>query len=159
MVPDNALLFHIPTNSVTPKGKLKGLDGMNELIAQNRISAAFGAKCEADNLSWCLMFARKAMRANPRFQPILDSKAYVSVTFIEPERKPRRDVPNIYGALKYLLDSLTQERVTKRSVKPGAGCIHDDSPEWLELQVSVTYDDSRVGADVLIYQIGDDPVD
>lgn len=52
--------------------------------------------------------------------------------------------------------SITRERTTKRSIKPGCGAIYDDSPDWLDLRVHVVYNDSKVGCDVIIAQRKDD---
>lgn len=152
----NILSYHIPTNRSTATGKLKGLDGMNEIIAQNRISPRAGARLEAENVRWCMYYCNRAMEHSRHFKPIYQHQAVVDITFIEPERKPHRDIPNVYGALKFVLDSITRERTTKRSIKPGCGAIYDDSPDWLDLRVHVVYNDSKVGCDVIIAQRKDD---
>lgn len=91
----------IPTNraytSATNWGKPRGMDGLNEIIAQNRASKDYGAAKERENVMWCARFVRQAMRA-AGYAPMSEGdrqRCHVYVTVIEPH--DRRDVPNVYG--------------------------------------------------------------
>jgi len=66
----------------------------------------------------------------------------------------RRDVSNIYGGLKWLLDGLSKPRGIKTK---GAGAIWDDSPKWVTVFPSVAIDKDNPGVDIsIIRDIRDD---
>lgn len=140
----------IPTNRAYTSernwGRPKGMDGLNELIDQNRANAHYGAKKERENVMWCARFIRQAMRA-AGYAPMTEAdhqRCHVYVTVIEPH--DRRDVPNVYGGvLKYALDALTARS------KRGAGAIWDDNTQWMpKLVPSIRIDPSSVGLEITV---------
>lgn len=117
-----ALHVTIPTNRAYTSernwGKPKGMDGLNEIISQNRTNWQMGAAKERENVMWCARFVRQAMR-KAGYAPMTEAdrqRCLVYVIVIEPH--DQRDVPNVYGGvLKYALDALTARN------KHGAGAI------------------------------------
>lgn len=121
----DVLRVFIPTNQYAKSGKPKGMDGFNEIIAQNRSGIEVASKCERENVRHCAWHIRLAM-ADAGWQPLTKETACecsVHMTHVEPNRK--RDVPNVYAASKYVLDALTARH------KRGCGAIYDDSVRWL----------------------------
>lgn len=144
------LHVYIPTNraytSARNWGKPKGMDGLNELIAQNRTDKHHGARKERENVMWCARFARQAMRV-AGYAPMTESdrqRCEVHVTVIEPH--DQRDVPNVFGGvLKYALDSLTARN------KNGTGAIWDDNTRWMpRLVPSIRIDPHCVGLEITV---------
>lgn len=140
----------IPTNrayrSERNWGQPKGMDGLNELIAQNRADKHFGASKERENVLWVARFVRKAMRA-AGYAPMTETdrqRCQVFVTVIEPH--DRRDVPNVLGGvLKYACDALTARN------KHGAGAIWDDNTKWMpRLVPSIRIDPRNVGVEITV---------
>ena len=120
----------IPTNRRYRDGRPKAMDGLNEIIADNRAHRNKGARIERENVEWCSWYVIKAMRMW-RWKPMRDKESAapvkVFVTFVEANDK--RDVSNIVGGgLKYLLDALSRPRGSKG----GASAIYDDSSRWLK---------------------------
>lgn len=140
----------IPTNRAYDSernwGKPRGMDGLNELISQNRTNKYFGADKERENVMWCARFVRQAMRA-AGYVPMTSAnrqRCHVYVTVIEPH--DQRDVPNVYGGvLKYALDALTTRN------KHGAGAIWDDNTRWMpKLVPSIRIDPRNVGLEITV---------
>lgn len=144
----------IPTNrAFTSKrnwGKPKGMDGLNELVAQNRANRYYGARKERENVLWCARFIRQEMR-RVGYAPMSEKdrcKCYVRIQIFEPNAD--RDVPNVYGGvLKYLCDALTARN------KSGVGAIWDDNSKWMQLSVSIRIDPQRTGAAVTVIPLED----
>lgn len=140
----------IPTNraytSETNWGKPKGMDGLNEIISQNRASKDYGAAKERENVMWCARFVRQAMRAAgyAAMTKADRCRCHVYVTIIEPN--DLRDVPNVYGGvLKYALDALTARN------KHGVGAIYDDNTKWMpKLVPSIHIDPGRPGIEITV---------
>jgi len=139
------LSFFVPSNRYGKNGKPTHMDGMNEIIRDNRTNKYVGARIEKENVRHIALYAIAAMR-NQKFKPI-DGKARVFVKFYEINR--RRDVSNIYGGLKYVLDGLTRPR----GGKFGAGVIYDDSPKYVEVIPSVEIDKERPGVLITIVRV------
>ena len=135
--------FFIPSNRIDSKGRRTHVDGWNEYIKAVNKGRHVGAARERENVGLVAEYARLAM-SNIAFAP-LDEKAYVEVMFVE--RDCRRDVPNIFGGLKWVLDGLTRPRGSK---KVGAGLIVDDSPKWVEVCPKVCYNRDLPGVGITV---------
>ena len=140
----------VPTNrAYTSKrnyGKPKGMDGLNELVAQNRSNRQFGARKERENVMWCARFVRQEMQ-RAGYSPMSEhdrARCHVYVTIVEPT--DGRDVPNVYGGvLKYALDALTARN------RNGTGAIWDDSTKWMpKLVPSIRIDPEHVGLEITV---------
>ena len=149
------LHVYIPTNraytSARNWGKPKGMDGLNELISQNRTNKYFAAETERENVQHCARLVRQAMRV-AGYAPMTESdrqRCEVHVTVIEPH--DQRDVPNVFGGvLKYALDSLTARN------KNGTGAIWDDNTRWMPRMVpSIRIDPHRVGLEITVIPLED----
>lgn len=137
--------FFIPSNRTTRTGRIKGLDGFNEIIAANRINRQVGAKQERENLHNVMTFALAA-KVHQKFKPI-EGKAHVHIEVIEPNNK--RDVSNLFAVSKYVLDGITRPR----GKKPGAGLIVDDSQKYCECTMSHRVIPGQAGAIVKIESV------
>ena len=137
----------IPTNRAYDDGSPKGMDGWNEIIKENRKGKRAAARNERENVKWCAWYVKQAM-LKYGWQPMADkdtaTRCHLVITFFEPNA--RRDVPNIYGQTKYLIDALTARH------KYGAGAIYDDSQRWLhpKLDMRVVVDADHVGTSVTV---------
>lgn len=119
----------VPTNRRYRNGCPKAMDGLNEIIADNRAHRNKGARIERENVEWVSWYVLQAMREQD-WTPMNDKESAVPckvfITFVEVNDK--RDVPNIVGGgLKYVLDALTRPQ----GKKAGSGAIYDDSVRWL----------------------------
>ena len=132
--------FFIPTNRYR-NGKPTHVDGWNEYIKAVNVNRYIGNAREQENVSHVEQWARVAM-VQQRFNPP-KAFAQLAITFVEPNR--RRDVSNVYGGLKWVLDGLSRPRGSKRR---GAGLIVDDSPKWVEVAPRVEIDPKRPGLKV-----------
>lgn len=146
----------IPTNRAYTSernwGKPRGMDGLNEIIDQNRANKNVGAAKERENVTWCARFVRQAMRA-AGYAPMTKAdrqRCIVYVTVIEPTDS--RDVPNVYGGvLKYALDALTARN------KRGTGAIWDDNTKWMpKLIPSIRISKSNPGIEMTIVPLEDE---
>ena len=149
------LRVFIPTNRAYESkrnwGKPKGMDGLNEIISQNRTDKNVGAAIERQNLIWCTRFIKAAMR-KAGYERMTDAdrqRCNVYVTIIEPH--DQRDVPNVYGGvLKYALDALTARN------KNGAGAIWDDNTKWMpKLVPSIRIDPKNPGIEITVIPLED----
>lgn len=139
----------IPTNRAYDSkrnwGKPKGMDALNEIIAQNRANRYLGASKERENVMWCARFIRQAMRAEG-YAPMTAAdrcKCHVYVTVVEAHDE--RDVPNVYGGvLKYACDALTARN------KNGAGAIWDDNTKWMVLTPKIRIDPTNPGIEITV---------
>lgn len=131
----------VPSNRLDPKGRRTHVDGWDEYIKAVNKSRLAGNALEQENVANVAEHTSLAMREQG-FEP-LDVPALVDVTFIEINR--RRDVSNIYGGLKWVLDGLSRPRGTKRL---GAGAIVDDSPAWCEVFTRVGIDKDKPGVSI-----------
>lgn len=131
------LVFFVPSNRTDKQGRPTHVDGMNEIIRANRTNKYVGAKQERQNVALVRDYCVAAMYLKG-WKP-LEVKARVYVRFVEVNA--RRDVGNIYGGLKWVLDGLTRPR----GAKDGAGAIVDDSQKWVEVVPSVSVDRDRPG--------------
>lgn len=140
----------IPTNrkytSNRNRGRPKGMDGLNEIISQNRANKNFGARIEQENLLHCAWHIRKAMRkaGYARMDEADRCRCNVYVNIIEPN--DQRDVANVFGGvLKYALDALTARN------KNGAGAIWDDNTQWMpRLVPSIRVDPDNPGIEITV---------
>ena len=142
----------IPSNRAFKDGRPKGMDGLNEIIAQNRASRYKGAQIERENVEWCSWYILKAMRDQrwPAMHTLeLAYPVRVIVRFVE--ANGARDVSNIVGGgLKYLLDALSRPRGRKL----GTAAIYDDSPKWIaELETHVSISPSSPGIAVTVIRL------
>ncbi|MRX82235.1 hypothetical protein [Eggerthella guodeyinii] len=138
-----ALEFFVPSNRRDAKGRPTHVDGWNEYIKAQNVNRYVAAAMERENVGSVANHAAAAMLQH-RFEP-LDGPALVTVTFVEINR--RRDVPNVYGGLKWVLDGLTRPRGSKYQ---GAGAIVDDSPKWCEVETRLEVDAERPGVRIRI---------
>ena len=129
--------FFIPSNRYR-NGKPTHVDGWNEYIKAVNVTRYAGNAREQENVRHVEQWARVAM-AQQRFNPP-KARAWLAVTFVEVNR--RRDVSNVYGGLKWVLDGLSRPRGSK---KRGAGLIVDDSPKWVEVLPRIEIDPARPG--------------
>lgn len=137
------LTVFIPSNRLDAKGKPTHVDGWNEYIkAQNKNRYVANA-LEQENVANVAVHTAAAMKSQG-FYP-LGVPALVRVTFIEVNQ--RRDVSNVYGGLKWVLDGLSRPRGSKRL---GAGAIYDDSPRWCEVETHLEIDKAHPGVRVEI---------
>lgn len=146
---NDRLEFFIPSNRLDSKGRRTHVDGWNEYIKAVNKGWKVGAARERENVQLVADYARLAMN-NAAYAP-LEEKALVEVTFIE--RDMRRDVPNVFGGLKWVLDGLSRPRGSKRL---GAGLIYDDSPRWVDVVPRVDYDPARPGIEIIVSPLGGD---
>ena len=140
--------FFIPSNRFDRHGRPTHVDGWNEFIKAVNVNRYAGNAREQENVSHVEQFARAAM-LQARYRPP-ERRARLFVTFVE--RDKRRDVSNVYGGLKWLLDGLSRPRGKKRH---GAGLIVDDSCRWVEVSTAVDYDPKRPGVRVVCEFEGD----
>lgn len=139
----------IPTNRAYDSkrnwGKPKGMDGLNELIEQNRTNKYYGASKERENVMWCARFVRQAMRV-AGYAPMTRAdrcRCHVLITVVEVHGE--RDVPNVYGGVfKYACDALTARN------KYGAGAIWDDNSNWMVLTPKIRIDPSNPGIEIIV---------
>ena len=120
----------IPSNRTYDDGRPKAMDGLNEIISDNRTHRNKGARIEQENVSWCAWYILQAMRQQhwaPMKTKDMACPVRIFITFVEVH--DRRDVPNVIGGgLKYVLDALSRPRGTKG----GAAAIYDDSRKWVK---------------------------
>ena len=124
----------IPSNRVYDNGRPKAMDGLNEIIRDNRAHRNKGARIERENVEWCAWYIHQAMRLQG-WEPMADkfhaSPVSIAITFYETNNM--RDIPNIIGGgLKYVLDALSRPR----GGKGGAAAIYDDSRKWIDSLVT-----------------------
>lgn len=138
-----ALEFFVPSNRISSKGTPTHVDGWNEYIKAQNKNRYVAAAMERENVGNVVSHTRAAM-LKQHFEP-LGVPALVTVTFVEINR--RRDVSNIYGGLKWVLDGLTRPRGSKYM---GAGAIVDDSPKWCEVNTHLDVDEKHPGVRIRI---------
>ena len=140
----------IPTNRAYSSernwGKPAPMDGLNEIIGQNRTNRYVAADAERENLLHCARFIRAAMH-KAGYAPMTKEdrrKCQVFVTVVEPHDK--RDVPNVFGGvLKYALDALTARNGN------GTGAIWDDNTRWMPRMVpSIRIDPTSPGIEITV---------
>lgn len=145
------LEFFVPSNRLDSKGKRTHVDGWNEYIKAVNRSRIIGAALERENVKLIADYAALAMRRASWTPP--ETRCLVYVTFIE--RDKRRDIPNVYGGLKWVLDGLSRPRGSKRV---GAGAIVDDSQKWLTVIPMVAIDRQNPGVHIKIVPV-DNPTE
>lgn len=145
------LEFFVPSNRLSPKGERTHVDGWNEYIKAVNTSRYAGAARERENVHHVAAYAALAMRQADWTPPETHSLVYV--TFIERDR--RRDIPNVYGGLKWVLDGLSRPRGSKLD---GAGAIVDDSQKWLTVVPMVAIDRQNPGVHIKIVPV-DNPAE
>lgn len=139
----------IPSNRTYSDGRPKAMDGLNEIISDNRAHKNKGARIERENVEWCSWYILQAMR-HQHWEPMTtkENAAPVSVfiTFVEVDN--RRDVSNVIGGgLKYALDALSRPR----GKKWGASAIYDDSCRWLRRLVPrIDVDPTSPGIEITV---------
>lgn len=145
------LEFFVPSNRLDSKGKRTHVDGWNEYIKAVNRSRIIGAARERENVTLVADCASLAMRRASWTPP--ETHCLVYVTFVERDR--RRDIPNVYGGLKWVLDGLSRPRGSKRV---GAGAIVDDSQKWLTVVPAVAIDKEHPGVHIKIVPV-DNPAE
>lgn len=145
------LEFFVPSNRLDPRGNRTHVDGWNEYIKAVNTSRYVGAARERENVQLVAAYAALAMRQADWTPPETHSLVYV--TFIERDR--RRDIPNVYGGLKWVLDGLSRPRGSKLD---GAGAIVDDSQKWLTVVPMVAIDSQNPGVHIKIVPV-DNPTE
>ena len=154
------LVFFVPSNRVTSRGHPTHMDGTNEMVSAGRTNRAFAARRKREDTLWVAEFAAKAMGEQGWERPE-DCKVVVSMTFVE--TSDARDLDNIYGGAKYVLDALcTPARWSEESGeftrnKYGCGAIVDDSQQYVEnLVFDVIQDREAPGVIVRVTKVGDE---
>lgn len=142
----------IPSNRTYKDGSPKAMDGLNEIISDNRAHRNKGARVERENVEWCSWYILQAMNQQlwrPMKTRDLACPVRIVVTFVEANNK--RDVANIIGGgLKYLLDALSRPRGNKG----GASAIYDDSPRWLQSVLPIiTVNPCKPGIDLTVFRV------
>ena len=145
------LEFFVPSNRLSPKGERTHVDGWNEYIKAVNTSRYTGATRERENVTLVADYASLAMRQAAWRPP--ETHCLVYVTFVERDR--RRDIPNVYGGLKWVLDGLSRPRGSKCV---GAGAIVDDSQKWLTVVPMVAIDRQNPGVHIKIVPV-DNPAE
>lgn len=121
----------VGTNRADRYGHPAGMDGWNEIIGAYCSNRHKGSDRELANVDWVSSFVRDAMNEQGwRQMRYKEDAVPCSVDLLFVERDRRRDIGNIHGGAKYVLDALTQRH------KLGCGAIYDDSQRWLK---DVTY--------------------
>lgn len=136
------LEFFVPS-PVKKKGVVQPMPGLNELIraagtskfAYERLKGGVGRATEK--------YALEAAKAHDWKTPATLSR--VTLTFVE--RNHRRDLDNIFGGAKAVIDGITRPRAGK---KYGAGIIVDDSQRWCYPLYDVAFDAENMGVYVCI---------
>ena len=143
----------IPSNRTFEDGRPKAMDGLNEIIADNRAHRNKGARVERENVEWCSWYIRQAMLQQgwPTMNVREDRACPVRIVVTFVEANNRRDVANIIGGgLKYLLDALSRPR----GGKSGAAAIYDDSPRWLQSVIPrITVNPNNPGIEVTVFRV------
>ena len=121
----------VDTNRADRYGDPTGMDGWNEIVDAYRSNRHKGSERELANVGWVASHVGDAM--DEQGWPEMRSKedavpCVVDLLFVE--RNRRRDIGNIHGGAKYVLDALTRRH------RLGCGAIYDDSQRWLK---DVTY--------------------
>lgn len=143
------LIFFVPSNRTDKQGNPTHVDGWNEILRAYKSGWPVGATLERQNVHNVAAHCKAAMMRK-HWKPLV-VPAIVYVRFVETSR--RRDIPNIYGGLKWLLDGLTRPR----GKKGGAGAIVDDSQRWLAaVYPSVIIDKEHPGVWVRIESVDED---
>ena len=142
----STLTIFIPSNRTAANGKPAPMDGLNEIIADNRTSLFVGSRVEKENVEWCAWHIRAAMN-KAKYRPMtLDDRQVCDVHICVHEVSRRRDVSNVYGGVfKYALDALTGRH------KYGAGAIWDDNSKWLRyISPSIVIDPANPGIEITV---------
>ena len=145
------LEFFVPSNRIDPRGNRTHVDGWNEYIKAVNTSRYVGAARERENVHYVAAYAALAMRQADWTPPETHSLVYV--TFIERDR--RRDIPNVYGGLKWVLDGLSRPRGSKSD---GTGANVDDSQKWLTVIPMVAINKENPGVYIKIVPV-DNPAE
>lgn len=143
------LTIFIPSNRTAASGKPAPMDGLNEIIADNRTSLFVGSRIEKENVQWCAWHIRAAMSKAKYREMTEDDRQACDVYICVHEVNRRRDVSNVYGGVfKYVLDALTARH------KSGAGAIWDDNSRWLRyLTPSIVIDPENPGVEITVIPV------
>lgn len=144
------LRVRVPTNraysSARNYGKPAPMDGLNEIVGQNRTNRQVGARIERENVEHVARFVRAKMHAIG-YAPMTETDRQRAVVYVR-IREPHdgRDVANVLGGvLKYTLDALTARN------KHGTGAIWDDSTKWIaKLVPQIVVDPENVGVEIVV---------
>lgn len=144
----NALEFFVPSNRVDKRGRPAHMDGINDIVGAARANTYLSAKKKREDTEWVALYARNAMHRCGWETP----DELVTVTTIWHETSTSRDLDNVYGGVKYVLDALCSP--ARWSDKKGAytrnpfgcGAIVDDSRKYVgELVFGVKVDKENPG--------------
>lgn len=131
------LTFFVPSTKRGRAGKPMPLDGTNELVSAER--GGYGAALRRKNGRRVERICREAMDRTGWKMP--SGRCKVTFLFVEPHN--RRDVDNVHGCVKFILDGMTQPRGRKRF---GAGAIRDDSQSCIDVEYGpIAIDKDRPG--------------
>lgn len=152
----NALEFFVPSNRTDKRGRPAHMDGINDVVGAARANTYLSAKKKRDDTEWVAMYARNAMRRCGWETPA----GLVTVTTIWHETSLARDLDNIYGGVKYVLDALCtparwSEKKGAYTRNPfGCGAIVDDSRKYVgELVFGVKVDKDNPGVLVKVEEM------
>lgn len=152
-MPARVLEFFVPSNRVDKRGRPTHMDGINDVVGAARANTYLSAKKKREDTEWVAVYAKAAMRRCGWERP----EAPVIVTTEWAEADERRDLDNVYGGVKYVLDALCtparwsdKKRAFTRNPF-GCGAIVDDSRKYVgELLFSVKTDKENPGVTVRV---------
>lgn len=155
------LEFFVPSNRVDKRGRPTHMDGINDIVGAARANAYLSAKKKREDTEWVASFARRAMRDGGWAVP----SCPVSVETIWYETSPSRDLDNVYGGVKYVLDALctparwSEKRGTYTRNPFGCGAIVDDSRKFVsQLAFGVMVDKRNPGVLVRVEKLPERPM-
>lgn len=125
--------FWVPSNRHRANGMPQHMDGTNEIVGAGLTNRNFAARRKRENTKWVAKFAAAAMADSDWVVP--DGPVRVSLEWHEVNQM--RDVDNIAGGVKYVLDALGTPARWSEKVhhytrnQYGAGLIRDDSQKWV----------------------------
>lgn len=129
----SVLEFFVPSNRVDKRGRPTHMDGINDVVGAARANTYLSAKKKREDTEWVAKYARDAMLSCGWETP----DELVTVTTVWYETSLLRDLDNVYGGVKYVLDALCtparwsdKKRAYTRNPF-GCGAIVDDSRRYV----------------------------
>nr|WP_314639727.1 hypothetical protein [uncultured Olsenella sp.] len=147
------LRFWVPSNRTAANGRPTHMDGINEIVGSGLTNRNLAGRRKRENTQHVAQFAARAMEAQGWRKP----SCPVSVETVWHETNDRRDLDNIYGGIKYVLDGICtpsnwSSRKHDYARNPfGCGAIQDDSQKYVgELVYSMVIDPENPGVEVIV---------
>lgn len=152
------LEFFVPSNRRRANGMPAHMDGTNEIVGAGLTNRSFAGRRKSENTRWVAQFAAQAMAECGWEAP--DVPVVVEMEFHE--TSAARDLDNIYGGAKYVLDALgtpsgwDEKSRSYTKNKFGCGAIVDDSQKHVEnLAFGVVIDKKHPGVMVRVIPQGE----